>query len=91
MNKIKFNTVDELEDWLRDADVIDSIEDEYDGSGNHWSEYVYEKDKKYYVVSFCNKNLSPIRPKKIDEPDTYEITEVKPIKKMVEITEWHFT
>ena len=67
---------------------MDSITDEYDDSGNHWGEYIYQKDSKYYAIAFCNGVFSPVRPKKRTEQDWYEIREVKPIKKWIEITEW---
>jgi hypothetical protein len=88
MNKLKFNTKKELSMWLKGAHLIDYITDEYDESGNYWTEVVYQKDDKYYAVSYLDGIPSPERPKKIGEGDWYEIYEVKKIKKMVEIIEW---
>lgn len=94
MSKLRFNTKQHLVDFLSDAHEIDCITDEYDSSSNHWYTGVWKKYTddgiKFYAVDFLNGDFSECRPKKNDEPDWYEINEIKPIERVVTVTDWEY-
>ena len=85
---MKKYTLKEAEEFLKGSQIEHIIENEYDSCSNNWCTEVRLIDGKFYLVSFCNNALSPVRPKKNTEEDWYEFTEVFPEKRMVEITEW---
>jgi hypothetical protein len=88
---IRFDTLDEFKTWLEDAWPVGIITDEFDSSGNHWVEQVYQyKKDKYYSVCSLDGNLSPVRPKKRTADDWYEIREVKKITRTEIVEDWEF-
>lgn len=83
MNDLRFETEQELKNWLKDAKYEDTIMLEYDESGNKYYEFVVKKNDKFYSVNMCNDILSPVRPKQRDEEDWYMIYEVNKIINIV--------
>ena len=90
MNNIRFNSEDELKEWLKDAWPVGSLMSEYDESGNYWDETVLKKDDKYYVLSYLDGTPTPVRPKKRTDADWYELREVKKITRTEIVEDWEF-
>lgn len=88
--KTKKLTLEEIKEFIQNSNHEDLITNEYDESGNYYEEEVRQKDGKFYTVNYCNGVISPVRPKKRDQEDWYELNEVFPHKQIIEITNWTY-
>ena len=47
-------TLAELQAWIASAEYVDTVFSEYDESSNHEVERIYQKDGKFFKISFQN-------------------------------------
>ena len=69
-------TKQELKDWIKSAKYDGIAEDEYDSNGNNFRSCVYEKDGKFYLVDYCNREPSEVYGKNGFIRGVYEPKEV---------------
>ena len=89
MNTIILNK-EELTKWLTDAWNFGLISDNYDSSGNHWSEEVFKKDGKYYALSFLDCKPCEMTPRLKGQEWKYELREVERHTRVVEEEYWEY-
>jgi hypothetical protein len=48
----------EIKEWIKSADLADTMDLDHDECGNYWRTNIYKKDGKYFRLSFCNREPS---------------------------------
>lgn len=74
----------EIKEWIESGDLVDIIKSEYDESGNFYSENIYKKDDKYYLIYFYDRIPSEKWGEKGFIRGVYEPIEVTRHTRMVE-------
>lgn len=44
----------EINEWIKTAELVDIIDSDHDECGNHWLTSIYKKDGKFFSLDFCN-------------------------------------
>lgn len=80
----------EMCSWLKSAKYVATWFEDHDKCDNDWCDEIYEKDGKFYSVSFCNNHVSEKFGERGYIRGEYEPTEVikKVETKTIEVVTW---
>ena len=82
-------TLQEIQEWIKTAEYIETDYSEFDESGNHYTREIFKKDGKLYSIEYLNgyimEHVEYTEDHKIKSKD-YRLLEVKVFK--VEITRY---